>query len=75
MKTFLEFLSDYDHELLIEAKKKNWISGIIKKPGSFTNYCGGEVTNACIAKGKKSKNPKTRKRANLAANFRKMNYT
>lgn len=48
-------------------------SGIhIKKShkGDFTDYCGGKVTNACIAKGKASSNPKIRKQATFAANAR-----
>ena len=38
--------------------------------GSFTNYCGGEVTDACIQKAKKSSNPKLRKKAVFAENAR-----
>lgn len=56
--------------------KKSWIQSAIKKPGSFTSYCKKQgfkgVTSACIAKAKRSKNPKTRKRANLAETLRKM---
>lgn len=47
----------------IHIKKKN--------RGKFTEYCGGKVTEECIAKGKKSKDPKIRKRATFAANARK----
>lgn len=47
----------------IHIKKKN--------RGKFTEYCGGKVTSACIAKGKRSSNPTTRKRATFAANARK----
>ena len=54
---------------------KNWIPKNLKK-GSFTAYCKKKgykgVTQACIEEGKKSKNPKTRKRAVLAQTFRKM---
>lgn len=39
--------------------------------GKFTDYCGGEVTTACIQKGLHSSNPTTRKRANFARNARK----
>lgn len=46
----------------IHIKKKN--------RGKFTEYCGGEVTNECIQKAKKSNNPKLRKRATFAANAR-----
>lgn len=52
-------------------------SGIhIKKEnrGKFTDYCGGKVTSACIAKGKHSSNPAIRKRATFAANARKWKH-
>lgn len=52
-------------------------SGIkIKKSrrGLFTEYCGGEVTDECINRAKKSKNPKLRKRATFAANARKWKH-
>jgi len=43
--------------------------------GTFTKYCKGlgepGVTAKCIAKGKASKNPKTRKRATFADNAKK----
>ena len=38
--------------------------------GLFTEYCGGEVTNECIQKAKKSKNSTLRKRATFAQNVR-----
>lgn len=41
--------------------------------GKFTKYCGGKVTNECIQRGLKSKNPTIRKRANFARNARKWN--
>jgi hypothetical protein len=47
----------------INIKKKN--------RGKFTEYCGGKVTNECIQRGKRSKNPTTRKRATFAQNARK----
>lgn len=50
----------------IHIKKKN--------RGKFTEYCGGKVTEECIAKGKKSKDPKIRKRATFAANARKWKH-
>lgn len=46
----------------IHIKKKN--------RGKFTEYCGGEVTDECIQRAKKSKNPKLRKRATFAQNAR-----
>lgn len=55
-------------------------SGIHIKPenkGKFTDYCKGlgfgGVTEKCIAKGKASKNPKTKKRATFAKNAREWN--
>ena len=50
----------------IHIKKKNH--------GKFTEYCGGKVTQECIAKGKKSKDPKIRKRATFAANSRRWKH-
>lgn len=47
----------------IHIKKKN--------RGKFTEYCGGKVTNECIARGKASSNPAIRKRATFAANSRR----
>ena len=41
-----------------------------KNKGSFTKWCGGNVTDACIRKGKNSSNPKIRKKATFADNAR-----
>ena len=45
-----------------------------KNKGSFTKYCGGNVTSECIRKGKNSPNPKIRKKATFAANARKWKH-
>lgn len=49
-----------------------------KNKGKFTSYCKSRgyngVTSACIAEGKRSSNPTTRKRANFAANARKFKH-
>ena len=50
----------------IHIKKKN--------RGKFTEYCGGEVTQKCIDKAKKSKNSTLRKRAIFADNARKWKH-
>lgn len=50
----------------IHIKKKN--------RGKFTEYCGGEVTDECIQKAKKSKNPTLRKRATFAQNARRWKH-
>lgn len=47
----------------IHIKKKN--------RGKFREYCGGKVTNECIARGKRSPDPTIRKRATFAANSRR----
>lgn len=41
-----------------------------KNKGSFTKWCGGNVTNECIQRGKNSSNPKIRKKATFADNAR-----
>lgn len=56
---YLEFLKKGSK---IKIKKKNI--------GAFTDYCNGKVTAECIARGKRSKNPITRKRAIFAQNSR-----
>lgn len=50
----------------IHIKKKN--------RGSFTRWCGGNVTNECIRRGKNSSNPKIRKKATFAANARRWKH-
>ena len=50
----------------IHIKKKN--------RGKFTEYCDGKVTQKCIDKAKKSKNPTLRKRATFADNARKWKH-
>lgn len=52
-------------------------SGIhIKKSheGRFTEYCGGNVTEECIRRGKNSPDPKIRKQAVFAQNVRKFKH-
>ena len=48
--------------LKIHIKKKN--------EGTFTKWCGGNVTDECIRRGKNSSNPKIRKKATFADNAR-----
>ena len=59
-------LSSFKKGSKIKIKKKN--------RGKFTEYCGGEVTQECIDKAKKSKNPVLRKRATFADNSRKWKH-
>lgn len=55
---------------------KNWIQGMDLKKGALRKTIGvkkGEkIPTAKLKKAEKSKNPLTRKRANLAATFKKM---
>ena len=45
----------------------------IDNRGSFTEWCGGKVTEECIRRGKNSNNPKIRKKATFAQNARAWN--
>ena len=71
----MKTLSNKEEKMSFGANPKKWIPKDLKK-GAFTAWCKsqgfGGVTAACIAKGKKSKNPTTRKRATLAQTFKKM---
>ena len=59
------------------ASKKNKIEIKPENKGKFTQYCKNQgysgVTQECINKGKKSKNPTTRKRSVFADNARGWN--
>lgn len=58
----------------LEYFKKGGIN--IKKStrGSFTEYCGGKVTQECIEKGKNSPSASIRKKAVFADNARKFKH-
>ena len=71
-------------------KKKKWYEGFFdwidyfkngkkihikeSQKGSFTKYCGGNVTSECIARGKASPDPRIRKKATFADNARKWKH-
>lgn len=61
-------------KLLPRFKNGNKIHIKKKNRGKFTEYCGGNVTNECIQRGKNSSNPVIRKRATFAANSRKWKH-
>lgn len=42
--------------------------------GTFTKWCGGNVTDECIQRGKNSSNPKIRKKATFAQNARRWKH-
>lgn len=54
-------------------RKGNKIQIKEKNKGSFTRYCGGNITEECIRKGKASSNPAIRKKSTFADNARKWN--
>lgn len=61
---------NYNDNIIERFKKGNKIKIKEKNKGSFTKYCGGNVTEECIQRGKNSSNPKIRKRATFASNAR-----
>ena len=66
---FIEGLKQGGKMNILEFLKKG--SGIHikeKNKGSFTRWCGGNVTSECIKRGKNSSNPKIRKKATFADN-------
>lgn len=57
--------------LIAKHRDKSKIHIKKKNRGKFTEYCGGEVTDECIQRGKRSKSPVIRKRTTFAQNARK----
>jgi len=67
---------------MAKKRKRKWLQKAAARmkakgtAGSFTRWCKsqgfGGVTAECIAKGKASKNPAIRKKANFAANVHKI---
>lgn len=88
LNAFREFISLYQNNSVLKdliaasslesyvLRCKNGSKIHIKKKnrGSFTRYCGGNVTDECIRKAKKSPNPAIRKKATFAANARKWKH-
>lgn len=60
-----------------KKSKKNWIQGAVKRPGALRKKLGvakgKKISESQLNKAAKSKNPTTRKQANLAKTFKKMN--
>ena len=63
-------VSNYD-SYIIRCKNGSKIHIKKKNRGKFTQYCGGNVTDECIRKGKNSSSATIRKRATFADNSRK----
>lgn len=61
---------------MLKLSADKWIQGLHTRRGAFTSYCNSKgfkgVTPECIAVGKKSSDPLTRKRATLAGTFHNM---
>ena len=59
-----------------KSSEKNWIEGAIKRPGALRKKLGvkpgKKITTAQLNKASKSKNPRTRRQANLAKTLKKM---
>ena len=59
-----------------KSSKKDWIKGAIKRPGALRKKLGvkpgKKITTAQLNKASKSKNPRTRRQANLAKTLKKM---
>lgn len=69
-------LEPYSSSSIIEAFKKGRKIEIKKKNrGSFTRYCGGNVTEECIRRGKNSPDPRIRKKATFAKNARSWDHS
>jgi len=63
-----------------KKKDKNWIQGAVKRPGALRKKILGKnappskkISASQLNKAAKSKNPTTRRQANLAKTFKKMN--
>lgn len=60
-----------------KKSKKNWIQGAVKRPGALRKKLGvakgKKISESQLNKAAKSKNPTTRRQANLAKTFKKMN--
>ena len=58
------------------SETKNWIAGAVKKPGALRKSLhvkeGENIPASKLQKAEQSKNPLLRKRAALAATFKKM---
>lgn len=67
----LNFKNEDVSALIDFLRKGNKIHIKKKNRGKFTEYCGGEVTDSCIQRAKKSDNKKLVKRAVFAENARK----
>ena len=73
LNEMLKLLQETDLDQIEILKEGHKIHIKKKNRGSFTRWCGGNVTEECIRRGKNSSNPAIRKKATFAANARKWN--
>lgn len=66
-----EYSKKKDRNNIMGQEKKKLIHIKKSHEGLFTKYCGGNVTEECIRRGKSSPDPDIRKRAVFTANARK----
>lgn len=66
-KNYKQYYPGFKDGGSIHIKKEN--------RGKFTDYCGGKVTQECIDKGRRSSDPKIRKRATFAQNVRSFKHS
>lgn len=64
------FSQKHEVDAIERFKKGHKIKIKKKNVGSFTKYCGGNVTEECIRRGKNSSSSKIRKKATFADNAR-----
>lgn len=71
-----QIVENYNYDpYLIRCKNGSKIQIKKKNRGKFTSYCGGNVTDECIRRGKNSPSALIRKRATFAANARKFKHS
>ena len=74
LNEMLKLLQETDLDQIEILKEGHKIHIKKKNRGSFTRWCGGKVTNECIARGKRSSNPAIRKKATFAQNARRWSH-
>lgn len=69
-----ESAQKHEADVIERFKKGHKIKIKKENVGSFTRYCGGNVTTECINRGKNSPDPKIRKKATFAQNARRWKH-
>lgn len=74
LNEMLKLLQETDLDQIEMLKEGHKIHIKKKNRGSFTRWCGGKVTDECIARGRRSSNPAIRKKATFAFSSRKWRH-